>query len=486
MIALVTVLAIGASLLVTSYVQDPVYRASMKIVVGQGGGVFQPEFGATVQPFTQTMTNLLESDIVASTVIDNLALDIEPKVLLSNLQVSTRPESAVLEMSYDAPSKKEAVLVLSETGTVFARLVDQRLGSRAEPRTAGAQARLGQITASVFDPAHLEPDRVAPRPQQAMLIAGVLGLGLGLVLAFARDALDDRIRSRRDAEWMFRAPVIGAIPKGSGSRSVVGVANGTTEVSREVVEALYLLRANLQFSEAGISGPVLVVTSALPREGKSIVAANVAATLALAGSNVICVEADVRRPELHAHFGLAASEEGMVRALERDDEITSLLTEVSLHRGDLELSGDGSRNGDRRFLGGSGFEGVPRAIIDPGRFPMGRLRVLQAGKVDRNPADLLTRARAARLVESLRARADYVIFDTPPMLTAGDAFPLMSLADTVLVVARLGRTRRGAAEAVHATLDRLGVQRASVVLTDAITGGADGYAVSPEFLAPSI
>jgi Mrp family chromosome partitioning ATPase len=117
---------------------------------------------------------------------------------------------------------------------------------------------------------------------------------------------------------------------------------------------------------------------------------------------------------------------------------------------------------------------------------MGRLRVLQAGKVDRNPADLLTRVRATGLVEALRSRADYVVFDTPPMLTAGDAFPLMSVADTVLVVARQGRTKRGAAEAVHATLDRLGIQRASVVLTDAIPVGADGYAVSPEFATPSI
>ena len=161
------------------------------------------------------------------------------------------------------------------------------------------------ITASVFDPAHLEPGAISPRPKRTVTIAGVLGLVIGLVLAFARDALDDRIRGRRDAEQWFGAPVIGELPKDLG-RKPYGLRGAPPPRDPAVVEALYRLRANLQFSQGGISGPVLVVTSAVTDDSHSIVAANVGVTLALAGLDVICVEADMRRPQLERALGVSA------------------------------------------------------------------------------------------------------------------------------------------------------------------------------------
>src|SRR6266511_4152370 len=99
----------------------------MEIVVGQGGGIFQPAYSGSVDPLTQTMTNLLESDVVASAVIRNLGLSLKPRQLLRHLAASTRPQTAVLNVRYDSINKAEAVTILRETGNVFAILVS-RLG----------------------------------------------------------------------------------------------------------------------------------------------------------------------------------------------------------------------------------------------------------------------------------------------------------------------------------------------------------------------
>ena len=432
LILAVVAISVGTAAFVSNYVQQPIYRASMKIVVGQGGGVFQPQYGAQVQPFTLTMTNLLQSDIVASTVIDNLQLKTTPRALLGDLSVTSRTESSVLELAYDSPSKEQAVVVLSEIGSVFATLVDQRLGSGAEGTVAG-QAPLVPITASVFDPAHLAADAVSPRPKRTVLIAGILGLVIGLVLAFARDALDDRIRGRRDAEESFGAPVVGELPKERG-RGLFAPRGRPAPRDPAVVEALYRLRANLQFSQGGISGPVLVVTSAVMDDSHSIVSANVAVTLAMAGADVICVEADMRRPQLERALGITAGPLGLVDVLERGVDLDAVLETVPLGLpAEPRVEPRRTTRPPSMESNGAGLE----------RTLHGSLRILPHGKIPPNPADVLTQDRTVDLLDRLRTRAQYIVIDTPPLLRFGDAFPVLSHADNVVVVARNGEATRG-------------------------------------------
>jgi len=463
----VTVIAIVTAALLSFYAQESVYRASMKIVVGQGGGVFQPQYGAQALPFTQTMTNLLESDIVASTVIDNLQLDETPKGLLSDLKVTTRTESSVLQLSYESPRGGQAVAILSEIGTVFGRLVDQKLGSGAEGTRPG-QEPLAPITVSVFDPAHLEPEAVWPKPRRTMLVSGALGLLIGIVLAFARAALDDRIRGRRDAEAWFGAPVIGVLPKGLG-KTPYGLAGGPRPRNRGVVEALYRLRANLQFSQGGIAGPVLAVTSAVADEGHTQVAANVGVRLALAGCDVVCVEADLRRPQLARSLGVSGAVLGLVDVLEGKVKLQQALEPVQLGLPNANADAGSLRRILRRYRGGNGagpaegqqLEDAEEAVSSVS----GSLHVLSVGRVPANPTDVFTPERAAALIKELRSRAQYVVIDTPPLLVFADAFPLLRLADSIVVVAPDGQATRGMAVSVRSTLESLGVRRFSVVLT---------------------
>ncbi len=117
--------------------------------VAQAGGGFQPILGS--QSLSQTMSNLLQSDIVANQAIKDLGLDTTPEKLRKKLKVSFKPDSSVLDVSYDSPQKPLAVAVLGSIAGEYTRLVDEKLGVRYRGTARGKQP-LSIIVAKVFDP----------------------------------------------------------------------------------------------------------------------------------------------------------------------------------------------------------------------------------------------------------------------------------------------------------------------------------------------
>ena len=443
--------------------QDTVYRASSKIVVGQGGGVFQAQFGNAVDPFSSTMRNLVSSEIVAENVIRARGLDLTPDELLEKLAVSVRPQSSVLELSYDSKDPDEAVGILQSVGFVFTQLVREKLGGQPVAGV-GAESR-APITATVFDPAHLEPEPVAPRPVRTLGLAGVIGLILGLVLGLARDSVDNRIRNRNEAEQWFGAPVLGTLPRGLRRRSPLMLAR-ELPLSGHQLDALHLLRANLEFAQAGAQGPSILVTSAVPQEGKSTVVANLGVALATAGKDVICVEADLRQPMLDRYLGATARSRGLSDVLNGSAELGSTLREVDVTVAAPTGSRAAQLVGQRLAL----TEG------DPVANGVGRLRIVSGGILPPlDPSTVLTPDAVGDLVTELSSLAEYVIIDAPPLLLVADALPFVLRTDTVLIVARRGKTTKSNAEAVRSTLHGLGADRYSIVLTDVEQAQGYGY-----------
>jgi uncharacterized protein involved in exopolysaccharide biosynthesis len=175
LIALVTLLAVAAAAAYTK-TQPPVYRASMKIVVGQGAAFFQPDSANATEPFTQTMTDLVKSDVVAGVVVQRLHLDISSATLLNNLTVATQPLSAVLDVSYDDTDRVRGQRILAEVGQVFSELVQDRFN-----QTDKSTAKTAPVSVTVFDPAHTLPTPIRPKPALYLGVATVLGMALGLV-----------------------------------------------------------------------------------------------------------------------------------------------------------------------------------------------------------------------------------------------------------------------------------------------------------------
>jgi len=295
----------------------------------------------------------------------------------------------------------------------------------------------------------LVPDRpVAPSPLKNLVLAGAFGLLLGVGLAMGLESLDTKVRTEDDAASLSGGvPVLGTIPRirlkevaanGRTGAAAMGARLVTQRDPRSPVsEAYRALRTNLTF--AGIDGvpQVLVVTSAMPGDGKSTSAANLAVTLAQQGTPTLLVDADLRKGLLH-HMLDAEKEPG--------------LTHVLLGRASLD-------------------EAVQLLPADDGGVP---LAFLPAGVFPPNPAELLGSTRMRELVAELRRRYTLIVLDAPPLNHVTDAAVLGGMADSTLLVARAGSTEKDALRHAAGRLELLRASVGGVVLNDVDTTRA-GY-----------
>ncbi len=192
-------------------------------------------------------------------------------------------------------------------------------------------------------------------------------------------------------------------------------------------EAYRTLRTNLTFAALDKPIETLVVTSAAPGEGKSTVLANLAVTMAQGGRRTILVDADLRRPFLHEIFGIV-----------NDRGLTTMIVEEA------------------------GLDDPP--LIDVG---VDNLWLMPSGPMPPNPADILGSRKMEEVIAVLRARADVVLFDAPPIIAVTDAAVLGTKVDGVLLVVCAGRTRREHAQRARELLERVHVRIVGAVLNDA-------------------
>lgn len=431
-IVLVPTLAIAVAAFNVSR-QPSVYRASMGIAVAEAGA--RPPVGN--QAIAQTLKSLLKSDVVARRVVNRLDLSMSSSTLVSKLRVEIQPSSSVLDVSYDSTDRGEALSVVREVRVAFENLAREKLGVSTRLDRPGPLS----IVASVYDPPHLQPDRVSPRPALVLGFAGVLGLALGLILAFARESLDDRIRSRDEAEEAFGAPVIGALPRGFRDRPRT---DGPAQSQQEAEEALQLLCANLEAPASG-TGSTVLITSALDGDRPANIVANLGVALARAGQDVLCIDADVRRPILDRLLDVPQPTRGLMSVLEDGVSPEDAVQEVTL-------------------------AGPSRAVrtLAPESVPDGRLTLLPVGAPGSDASATASSNRLLEVVKQLSTGPKYVLIHSPGLLSfsPNGAASIVSAVDNVLVVARQGRTRREAAERVRSTLEKLGTEKVALVLTD--------------------
>jgi polysaccharide biosynthesis transport protein len=466
-IALLTVCCAGAAAFLSAR-QDPVYQASTKIVVGQGRALFGPDVSFAVEPFTQTMTELLQSDVVAESVIRDLRLPISSTELLDRLEVTSKPDTSVLEVTYEDTDQRRAVRVLSEVSASFTELIDQGLGgqdsqARSTPNS-GDRSGTEPVSAVVFDPAHLEPGQVAPHPLRTLAVATIVGLIFGVTLAFLRDALASRIRNQSEAEAALGASVVGVLPRGTVGSHPADLELLPSKSAARVRQSIDMLSATIRFSIKSEDFSIILVTSGMPEEGKTTVAANLSFALARAGRRVVVVEADTRRPALHAFLGSVAETPGMLDVVRGEASLRDVLVDVSLQspllaRPDAERLGDGGR--------------ITKLEAPP--TDGGQLLFLPAGTKGAGTPPILSIGQTAAMIADLRDMADCIVFDSAPLLLAGDAFPLAQLADQVLVVCRERSSSRRQAERLRTRLEAIGVEEFSVVLTESSSATEPGY-----------
>ena len=436
-----------------SFLQQPVYRAEMEILIGQGGGLIDAEAASAIQPYTATMRDLLHSTAIAEQVIDRLDLTDEPQDLLDHLTVEIDPETAVLDCSFLDAEPERAREILQEFGLVFQQFVKERFADAGvTPAPGGTTQQIAKPTAIVTDPAHVEDTPVSPKPIQNIVIAGVLGLILGLLIAFLREHFDRGLRTREAVERAFggAVPVIGQIPFERRRRDDRGV---TWAPFGEIAEAYRGLRANLQYLSVRRPLRTILVTSASPEQGKTTVTANLAVAIARSGATTVALEADLRRPRLDAAFGIAGDGPGLTSVLVGTADLEDSLREVSPATGE---DGTGARGAS------------------------GRLAFMPSGPLPPNPSELLSSAQMTKLLDRLSVTYDYVLIDSPPVLPVADALELARIVDGVVLVIRRDHSTTDEVREVRALVERLGVQLVGVIFTDVESFGTYGTYGEPE------
>jgi succinoglycan biosynthesis transport protein ExoP len=324
-------------------------------------------------------------------------------------------------------------------------------------KEAGISAGLRSSNIRVVDPAFIPAGPSRPNKSRNISLAVLVGLVGGIGLALLREYLDNTIKNPDDIENLAHLPSLAVVPSfgSSSNRSRYGrlpkmlrsPAAGGNEGRVELVshlqpqsqisEAFRSLRTSLLLSQADHPPQIILMTSALPREGKTTAAVNLAVTLAQLGDKTLLVDADLRKP-------------GVSRALSMADGkyagLSSYLAGVST----LDLVT------------------VPHPSIS-------NLHVIPTGPVPPNPADLLSSHRLSDMIIELRKRYKFVVIDSPPIMAATDAVILSVLVDGVLLVVRSGETPKEAFTRTRDLLASVKSRMLGVVLNAVDSSSPDYY-----------
>jgi receptor protein-tyrosine kinase len=420
--------ATGISLAVT-----PTYESHTQLFVSTSGSTSTADV-LTGSQFSQqrvaSYVRLLTSEDLAVRVIDELGLEMTPKEFAEEVTASAVPETVLLDVTVTDPSPERARDIAETTGAEFIRLV------RGLEKPSGGGT--SPVSVVVVDTAKLPILPSEPRIPRNIALGLVLGLLVGVGSALARARLDRSVKDADEASALVGAPVIGTIVRDRALNkfhTTEGAGTGRT------AEDYRQLRNNLRFLAVDDPPRVIMVSSAVPAEGKTTLVVNLALALSDAGQRVAVVEADLRRPKVTCYLGM---------------------------------------------VGGAGLTDVltGRAHLDEvlQRYGDGGVHVLAAGPTPPNPGELLASSHMRALVDKLRGRFDVVLVDAPPLLPVADASGLAPHVDGVLLSVRYGSTDRDQLRQAAATVERAGGRTLAAVLNivPPKAGAAYGYGYSYE------
>ena len=389
------------------------------------------------------------------------SIDKEKKAVMARLQseyAEARQREQLLSQALD--QQKTEVNQMSERMVQYSILKREAEANKAlydglltKLKEAGISAGLRSSNIRVVDPAMVPTYPARPAKTRNIALSFVIGLVGGIGLALLREYMDNTVKSPDDIEALVRLPSLAVVPAFSvsngdrpRSKLLKGASTNGHDKRIELVaqhlpksqmsEAFRALRTSLLLSQADHPPQVILVTSALPREGKTTAAANLAVTLAQLGDRTLLIDADLRKPGI----------------------------------GRLLSLGSGKYAGLSSFL--AGVSSLDLVTIQHPAIP--NLSAIPTGPLPPNPADLLSSHKLDDAITELRTKFKFIVIDSPPIMAATDAVILSVKADGVLLVVRSGETPK---EAFTRTRDLLLSVKAHLlgVVLNAVDSTAPDY-----------
>ncbi len=417
MIIVVTVAVAVLGSLAVSLITTPTYQACSRVFVSTSGGSTVSETyqgNLFSQQRVTSYSELVTGETLAARVIDDLGLSTTPGELAAGVTATSKPDTVLLDIcsvGTDPAQTRDIANGLATELTGFVRELET-------PEDGGAPSAVVRPVEQAQTPSI----PVSPKTKRNLALGAAVGLLLGIALAVLRDRLDNTIKDRKALETAAGTALVGTIPFDKDLTDASIVSFGAAHSSS--AEAFRELRTNLQFLEVDHPPRVIVVTSAVPSEGKTTVAINLSLALAEAGHDVVLVEGDLRRPRVSKYLGMISS--------------VGLSTVLA---------------------GQAGLDDV----LQPTKY--NGLVVLASGPLPPNPSELLGSDAAKRIIDELSGRFDYVIIDGAPLLPVTDSALLTTHSDGALVVARHGHTSEAELSRATGNLSTIGAHLLGAVFT---------------------
>jgi len=401
LIVIATVLVFTVVTALVSTTLQKVYATSSSLLIAQPRDAQTFDAVQAAQVVARTYSNLLKSPNVAELVAQRLGGSATKNSVEGAVSIEPVAETQLVKITAEDPNPRRAKAIADAYADVF---IDRaRLGLSGTTKA----------TVALADEAPLPDSPVRPKPVLYTLLGAILGLAAGLGLAFLRERFDTRLRSLDEIESSFDLPILARVPR-----------RGKTETSiAAFTEAFRLLRTNLQFASSNGTPGTIAITSAREGEGKTTTTSQLALVTAATGTNVLVVEADLRRPGLQRFF--------------TPDKTEPIRPGLSNY-----------------FLGGAALE----SIIHPTTVPT--VDFVPAGPSVPSLSGLLESERGRTAIDDLGQAADMVLFDCPPLGLGADAATVASRVDGVILVVNL---QTATEQSVRQAVRQLEAVRANVL-----------------------
>ena len=419
-------------------------KADLKIQIAQLG----TQFGPAYPKIAQLNNQLQEVDAQILAEMKKVGGRLRGDYLAS-LQRENMLRAALEEQKQEDNKLNESAIEYSLLKRDFETNRTLYEGLLQKLKEAGVTAGLRSNNIREVDIARTPAAPSEPNIPRNLGFGFVLGLTSGIGLAFLLEGVDNTVRTPEQAQAISGLPSLGMIPLGpkstSETNSKTGLAVASSKEAIEMItqsrplsqmaESYRALRTSLLLTSVGAPPITILITSALPREGKSTTSINTALVLAQKGTRVLLIDADLRRPSIHKTLGM------------------------------------GPRIGLSNVLTGGAT--LPQATVRSTLLP--NLFILPAGTPPPNPSELLASARMFDLLTEVREQYDHIVVDTPPTLSVTDAVVLSTRADAVVLVIRSAQTTKPALRRARDILAQVNARVAGVLMNAVNLDSPDYY-----------